>query len=78
MANVPLTNATVRVTAKDINNNSVAKFFSQVKNINFDYADGMVNVVDVTGSFWFPLTPMTTLTYVIVANPGGQHTVVMS
>ena len=78
MAYTPLINATVKVTAKDINGNNVAKQFNQVKFINFDYTDGTVNVVDATGSFYFPLTPMTTLTYVIVANPSGSHTVVMS
>ena len=78
MANTPLVNATVKVTAKDINGNNIAKQFNQVKSIIFDYNDATVNIIDVTGSFYFPLTPMTTLTYTIVANPGGQHTVVMS
>jgi hypothetical protein len=78
MANSPLLKATVKVTAKDINGNNVAKQFNDVKYVNFDYTDGSVNIVDVTGSFYFPLTPMTTLTYTIVANPGGSHAVVMS
>jgi hypothetical protein len=78
MANTPLVNATVKVTAKDINGNNITKQFNQVKSIIFDYNDATVNIIDVTGSFYFPLTPMTTLTYTIVANPGGQHTVVMS
>lgn len=78
MPNTPLINATVRVTARDINNNNVAKQFNAVSAINFDYAKGMVNIVDAKGSFYFPLTPMTTLTYTIVANPNGSHAVIMS
>jgi len=78
MANIPKINATARVTARDINNNNVAKQFNQVKFINFDYNDGTVNVVDATGSFYFPLTPATTLTYTIVAGVAGSHVVVMS
>jgi len=78
MANSPLLNATAKVTAKDINGNNVAKQFSAVKYITFDYNDATINIVDSTGSFYFPLTPMTTLTYTITANPGGQHALVAS
>jgi hypothetical protein len=78
MANVPRVNATVRVTAKDINGNNIAKQFNSVQYMNFDYQDGTVNVVDATGSFYFPLTPLTTFTYVIVTGLAGSHTVVMS
>ena len=78
MANSPLVKATTRVTCKDINNNSIAKQFNSVKALNFDYNDGTVNVVDTTGSFYFPLTPATTLTYTITLGVGGQHTIVMS
>lgn len=78
MAVSPLVNVTVKVTAKDINGNNVAKQFNSVKYINFDYTDGTVNVMDATGSFYFPLGPMTTLTYTIVAGPNGQHALVMS
>ncbi len=78
MANSPLIVATVKVTAKDINGNNVAKQFNAVKQIIFDYTDATVNVVDVTGSFYFPLTPMTTLTYTITAGIAGSHVVVMT
>lgn len=78
MPNQPLINATVKITAKDINGNNIAKTFSRVYNINFDYNDGTINIVDATGSFYFPLTPLTTFTYTIVANPGGSHSIVTS
>lgn len=78
MANRPLVLATVKVTAKDVNGNNVAKQFNSVSYMNFDYTDGSINIVDATGSFYFPLGPMTTLTYTIVNGTGGQHTVVMS
>jgi hypothetical protein len=78
MANQPLIRGTAKVTAKDINNNSVAKQFNSVYYIHFDYNDGTVNIVDATGSFYFPLGPMTTVTYTITNGIGGQHAVVMS
>lgn len=78
MANQPLILATVKVTAKDINGNNIAKQFNQVKYMNFDYNDGTVNIVDVTGSFYFPLSPLTTFTYTITAGVAGTHIVVMS
>ncbi len=78
MANAVLITAVVKVTAKDVNGNNVAKQFNAVRNMLFDYNDATVNIVDVTGSFYFPLTPMTTLTYTIIANPNGSHNVVMS
>jgi spore coat protein U-like protein len=78
MANVPLLNATVKITVKDINGNSVAKQFNQVTNLNFDYNDGTVNIVDATGSFNFTLKTETTLTYTIAVGVGGSHVVVMS
>lgn len=78
MPNVPLLNATVKITVKDINGNSVAKQFNQVNYMTFDYVDGSVNIVDVTGSFYFTLKTITTLTYTIVAGVGGSHVVVMT
>lgn len=78
MPNQPLINATVKITAKDINGGNIAKTFTRVYNINFDYNDGTVNIVDATGSYYFPLTPLTTFTYIIVANPGGSHSIVTS
>jgi len=78
MPNQPLITATVNITVRDINNNLVAKQFNAVRNINFDYNTGKVNIVDVTGSFYFSIQTLTTLTYVIVAGINGQHTVVAS
>lgn len=78
MAYTPLINARATVTAKDINNNSVAKVFSSVQAINFDFAKGMVNIVDATGSFYFPIKLMTTVTDTIVTGVDGQHSFVMS
>lgn len=78
MANAPLITCTVKVTARDINNNNIAKTFSMVKGMVFDYNDATVNIIDVTGSFYFSLTPMTAFTYTIVPNPNGSHAVVMS
>jgi len=79
MANTPLILATVNITAKDINGNNVAKQFNQVNYLNFDYVKGMVNIVDVTGSFYFTLTSESTLTYTITKTaPGINHAIVTS
>ena len=78
MPNTPLINAVVRITVRDINNNLVAKQFNAVVSLHFDYFKGMINIVDVTGSFYFSLSTLTTLTYTIVTGVAGQHTVVTS
>lgn len=65
----------VTITAKDINNNNVAKVFNAVAYLSFDYVKGMVSILDVTGNFYFPLLPLTTLTYTI---NGTVHTIVTS
>lgn len=78
MAYTPLIQARVKITVKDINGNNVAKQFNQVKNMIFDYNDGTVNIVDETGSFYFGISAVTTLTYTIVSGVGGSHVVVMS
>ena len=78
MPNQPALNCIVRITARDINNNNVQKSFFQVRQLEFDYTDAVVNIIDVTGSFYFPLTPTTTITYTIVTGTNGQHTVVIS
>jgi len=78
MANQPLLNATVKITVKDINGNSVAKQFNNVSALNFDYTTGKVNIVDATGSFYFTLLTETTVTYTITTGIGGVHTVVLS
>lgn len=75
MPSTPALNATVKITVKDINGNSVAKQFNDVDQLHFDFAKGMVNVVDVTGQFYFTLLTITTLTYTVV---GTATTVVMS
>jgi len=78
MANAPLIKATFKITAKDLLGNNIAKQFNNVYNVIFDYNDGTVNIVDATGSFYFPLGPLTTFTYTIVANPNGSHVLVAS
>lgn len=78
MPNVPLLNATVKITCKDINNNSVAKQFNTVTAIHIDYNDGTINIVDKTGSFYFPLLAATTFTYTITTGIGGVQTIVIS
>lgn len=79
MANTPIVNARMTVTAKDINGNNVAKQFNAVHRLTLDYDKGVFNVLDATGSFFFPLgSPLTTVTYTIVTGLNGQHTVVMS
>ena len=75
MANTPLITATVKITVKDINGNNVAKQFNNVTGLNFDYNDGTVNIVDATGSFYFTIKTITTLTYTVL---GTVTTVVMS
>ena len=71
----PAITARVTITVKDINDNSVAKVFNAVSALNFDFSKGMVNVVDVTGSFHFTLITITTLTYTVA---GTVTTVVLS
>jgi hypothetical protein len=75
MANSPRLTATVKITVKDINGNNIAKQFNNVLYLNFDYNDGTVNVVDSTGSFYFTLLTITSLTYTVL---GTVATVVMS
>ena len=78
MPNTPLINATVKITAKDINGNNIAKQFNQVRGIIFDYSDATINIIDATGSFYFPVLPLTSFTYTIVAGVNGSHTIVTS
>ena len=75
MPSVPAIAATVKITVKDINGNSVAKQFNDVSRLTFDYNTGKVRIIDVTGSFYFTLTTITTLTYTVL---GTVTTVVMS
>lgn len=78
MANTPLLNGVVKITHEDINGNDTLVTFNSVTALNFDYAKGMLQVVDATGSFYFSLTDPTSVTYTIVVNPNGSHTVVIS
>jgi hypothetical protein len=73
----PAITATVNITVADINGNSVAKQFNDVGQLHFDYDKGMVNIVDVTGSFYFTLLTITTLTYTVVAGAGAPVTTVI-
>lgn len=73
----PAINVSVNITAKDINGNNVAKVFNSVTKLHFDYSKGTVNVVDVTGSFYFSLMLVTTLTYTVVAGFGAPTTTVV-
>ena len=80
MANTQIITTTVKITARDVNGNNVAKQFNQVVSLHFDYADStpIINIVDVTGSFYFPILPLSAVTYTITPNPGGSHVIVMS
>lgn len=74
----PAINARVTITVADVNGNSVAKQFNNVRELKFDYNTGKVNIVDITGSFYFTILTITTLTYTITTGLGGTTTVVMS
>lgn len=78
MANQPVIRGIVKITVKDINNNSVAKTFNNVTNVNIDYNDGTINIVDSTGSFTFGIVLVTTFTYTIVTGLAGSHSLVIS
>ncbi len=78
MPTTPAINATVKITAKDINAGNIAKQFNSVSELRFDYSKGVVEITDVSGQFYFSLLLVTTLTYTIVAGVGGATTVVMS
>ncbi len=70
MANSPLLPCRVTVTAKDINGNNVAKTYNSVISLNFDYAKGMANIVDlVQGQYYFSLTLITSVTYTVAGTP---------
>lgn len=78
MANAPLTTCVVKITAKDINGNNILKTFGQVRNIIYDFNDMTINILDVTGSFYFALTPVTSIVTTVVPNPNGSYNVVIS
>jgi len=68
MPNTPIILATVNITSRGLDGSNVLKTFEEVKAINFDFSKGMVNIVDSTGSFFFSLTAVVTLTYVVAGN----------
>lgn len=69
----PAIDTRVSITSIGLSGDSVAKAFNTVLAMNFDYAKGMVNIVDSRqGSFYFPLIPVTTITITIA----GTTTVV--
>ena len=78
MANQPVIIATVKITAKDINGNNTVKQFNSVYNVSFDYNKGMINIVDQTGSFYFPLNVVTSFVNTILQTPSSNfHTIVI-
>jgi len=78
MPNQPLVLARVTITAKDINNNNIAKTFNTVRAVDIDFVDGTINIIDGTGSFYFPIKPLTTVTYTITPGVNGVHVIVAS
>lgn len=68
-------NCAVTITSIGLSGDSVAKTFNDVKEMKFNYFEGTLNIVDVTGSFYFPLVPVTTVTYTIA---GTLYTIVVS
>ena len=70
---MPLT--PVITTRVSITVNSILNVFENVIGLNFDYYKGMVNIVNPSGSFYFGLTTLTTVTYTIA---GSVTTVVIS
>lgn len=75
MSTSPAITGRVTITARDPNNNNVAKVFNAVAYLSFDYVKGMVSVLDVTGNFYFSLAAITTLTYTV---NGTVHTIIAS
>lgn len=59
--------ASVTITATGIGGSSVAANYNNVKQLNFDFFNNKINVVDETGSFYFTLDPVATLTYTVTA-----------
>lgn len=73
MANQPALTAAVTVTAVNIKGASVANIFAQVRSISMDYDKGMLSLLDAEqGAFYFPLTPVTTITFVVA----GKNTTI--
>lgn len=62
---VPAITCALNITATDINGNSVASHFTDVKKITLDYFKGIMTVLDATGEFWFTLRTVTTYTTTI-------------
>ena len=76
MPSTPAITGVVTITSVDINGNSVAKSFSSVLELSFNYFKGVVKIVDsVQGEFFFGLTSVTTVTYTVL---GTTSTIVIS
>ena len=67
--------AIVTITAVDINGNSVAKTFTAVKQVHYDFFENTVNIVDASGSFYFGYSAVVTVTQVIT---NGVTTITIS
>jgi len=66
MPSTPAIAAVVTITATSIGGTAVAKTFSNVIGLKFDYFKGMVRVTDsVQGEFYFSLLTPTTITYTV-------------
>ncbi len=66
MANQPALDASATITAVNIKGSSVANIFTAVRSISFDYDKGMLSLLDAEqGAFYFPLTPVTVVTFVV-------------
>lgn len=73
MANNPP--AIVTITAPDMAGNSVAKTFSSVESIKYDFVERTINIVDDSGSFYFGYNTIATVTHVI---SNGTTTITIS
>lgn len=76
MSQVARIAANASVTAVNVKGSSVANIFNNVIELSFDYFKGVFKVVDASqGEFYFPLTPVTTITITVV---GATTTITIS
>ena len=57
--------ATVRITAADINGNSIAKYYTAVRSIKYDFFGNRICIEDATGLFYFGYSAVATVTQTI-------------
>ena len=57
--------ATVRITAADINGNSIAKDYTAVRGIDYDFFGNRIRIEDATGVFYFGYSSVATVTQTI-------------